>query len=471
MTGGAQVQYLQKSVNAHAHELDLTTKLEQLGKSANEARVAEALQIRSKKNTELKAGISGSSISADPLVAMRTIDRRKASVTLTTTPAAPGPNTKTKKGGKKPKTPVKSAMKPTKVVLTLPADSPLSKSRIMGTASAKLTYVLNQIRKFYKTEKTLIFYEEEDVAWYLTQALEILGIENLAYSRRLTPERRSSHIATFQRSAKYRVLLMDLNQSSHGLNVSSATRVFFMSPVWREDIEQQALKRAHRIGQTKPVWVETLILKGTLEEMMLKRREALTEKERKASKESFVKDGTMRGIIQNLAFLEVQGGEDGVCMLSMPEEIFGDGKHGGVYDDINEEEDSTTATSSPQGPAASRAAPTVDDRVMSDLPGVNGGLRRVITSPVGSPMKRRSARFDLPVSPMKPTESSLTLEPPRKRIRREGFMGNEHRDYQDTDGDDDDDDDDDDNDEYYAPLAASGSGGMNGRGKKSVRFR
>jgi len=58
---------------------------------------------------------------------------------------------------------------------------------------------------------------------------------------------------------------METKVAAHGLNVTAASRVFFLNACWQRSVERQAIKRAHRIGQTKPVYVETLILKDTIE--------------------------------------------------------------------------------------------------------------------------------------------------------------------------------------------------------------
>jgi SNF2 family DNA or RNA helicase len=51
-----------------------------------------------------------------------------------------------------------------------------------------------------------------------------------------------------------------------------------MEPVWQKDEEAQAVKRAHRLGQTRPVHVETLIMKGSFEERVFKRGSQLNRR-------------------------------------------------------------------------------------------------------------------------------------------------------------------------------------------------
>lgn len=60
---------------------------------------------------------------------------------------------------------------------------------------------------------------------------------------------------------------------AYGINLIGANYVFLMEPVWDQSKEAQAIKRAHRIGQTREVFVEKLVVEGTIEEMMLRYNE------------------------------------------------------------------------------------------------------------------------------------------------------------------------------------------------------
>jgi SNF2 family DNA or RNA helicase len=92
---------------------------------------------------------------------------------------------------------------------------------------------------------------------------------------------RSQTILTFNTSDQVNIIIMSVQVAAYGIDLSSASRVYFVSPVWQTAMEQQAIKRAHRIGQTKPVYVETIVIRSSIEENMLKRRAMLAVKAEK----------------------------------------------------------------------------------------------------------------------------------------------------------------------------------------------
>jgi SNF2 family DNA or RNA helicase len=208
----------------------------------------------------------------------------------------------------------------------LPKDSHLAHPSIVGTTSAKLSYLLTRITALHATEKILVFYDGDNTAYYIAQCLELLHIKHLIYAKSLTNELRSKYIVAFDSDISIRVLLMDIRCGALGLNVNKASRVFFVNPVCRPSIEAQAIKRSHRIGQNKPVYVETLILKGTIEEKIFERAKNMTRREHlEASQLS--DDQGVTSIIQNARMLPVDQsegtGERQMARLDERLQIFG----------------------------------------------------------------------------------------------------------------------------------------------------
>ena len=54
-----------------------------------------------------------------------------------------------------------------------------------------------------------------------------------------------------------------------GLNLTAADYVYILDPWWNPAVEAQAIDRAHRIGQTRPVFAYRLIARNTVEEKIL----------------------------------------------------------------------------------------------------------------------------------------------------------------------------------------------------------
>lgn len=255
---------------------------------------------------------------------------------------------------------LKSALKSSRkeeIVDPFPPDSPLARSILSGTASAKLSYLLDKVVALQQEEKILIFYEGDQIAYYIAQALDLVDVPYLIYTKTLSLERQNAYINTFNTTKTFRVLLMNVHQAAHGLHIAAASRVFFVNPVWQPNVEAQAIKRAHRIGQIRPVYVETLVLKDTLEDQMLRRRKGMTAQEHQKAEKSLLDDDTMSTIIKNARFLpfakdHLHDTDKHVAKLSAPQQLFGRVvKSGGNFDDPDAE---LILDSSPQSKKSSR---------------------------------------------------------------------------------------------------------------------
>ena len=77
---------------------------------------------------------------------------------------------------------------------------------------------------------------------------------------------------------------MDLSQAAFGLDMREASRVYFINPVLNPQVEAQAIGRVRRIHQKKPVYVETLVLKNSIDEVILERKEHMTQAEHRQVK-------------------------------------------------------------------------------------------------------------------------------------------------------------------------------------------
>ncbi|KAM0341323.1 hypothetical protein ACHAPU_010066 [Fusarium lateritium] len=202
---------------------------------------------------------------------------------------------------------------------------PLEAAMITSTVSAKLSYLIDSILRYQEDEKILIFYDNENIAWYLAGMLEALQVQHLIYAKGLSTLRRTQYVNTFHHNANFRVLLMDISQAAFGLDMKEASRIYFISPVLNPQVEAQAIGRARRISQQKPVFVETLVLKNSIEEIILERKQHMTQAEHRQVR-SILDVGLIYDWIKNPRIMPLPRGETSkegqMAPLSKPQYIF-----------------------------------------------------------------------------------------------------------------------------------------------------
>ena len=107
-------------------------------------------------------------------------------------------------------------------------------------------------------------------------------------------KKRHQEVTNFEKNDDSQTFLISLKAGGVGLNLTAADYVFLLDPWWNPAAENQAIARAHRIGQTKTVMALSFITKDTIEEkiMQLKARktELFTDIIGDASAPSFSKD-------------------------------------------------------------------------------------------------------------------------------------------------------------------------------------
>ncbi|CCK68265.1 DNA helicase RAD5 KNAG_0A06030 [Huiozyma naganishii CBS 8797] len=95
------------------------------------------------------------------------------------------------------------------------------------------------------------------------------------FDGRLSLKERSAVLADFQLKdfSKQKILLLSLKAGGVGLNLTCASRAYMMDPWWSPSMEDQAIDRLHRIGQTNSVKVVRFIIENSIEEKMLRIQE------------------------------------------------------------------------------------------------------------------------------------------------------------------------------------------------------
>jgi len=76
-------------------------------------------------------------------------------------------------------------------------------------------------------------------------------------------------VSRFQNEPSVSAFLISLKAGGHGLNLTAADYVYLLDPWWNPAVEAQAIDRAHRMGQTRPVIAYRVICRDTVEEKIV----------------------------------------------------------------------------------------------------------------------------------------------------------------------------------------------------------
>jgi SNF2 family DNA or RNA helicase len=145
-----------------------------------------------------------------------------------------------------------------------------------GEPSAKLEALQAEIREVLDAgHKALVFSQ-------FTSLLKIvrdrLDGERVVYEYLDGATRdRQARVERFQNDPDCGVFLVSLKAGGLGLNLTAAEYVFLLDPWWNPAAEAQAVDRAHRIGQTRPVFAYRLIARDTVEEKVIELQKSKCE--------------------------------------------------------------------------------------------------------------------------------------------------------------------------------------------------
>jgi hypothetical protein len=172
-------------------------------------------------------------------------------------------------------------------------DSPaiLNEEEKFPNYSIKLDELAREITENIGDHKALVFSQFLGMLALIREKLTALGIKFEYFDGSTSAPDREKAIRSFQDNDEVRVFLISLKAGGVGLNLTAADYVYIVDPWWNPAVEQQAIDRTHRIGQTKNIFAYRMICKDTIEDkiIQLQERKRLLAKELIADDASFVK--------------------------------------------------------------------------------------------------------------------------------------------------------------------------------------
>jgi SNF2 family DNA or RNA helicase len=146
---------------------------------------------------------------------------------------------------------------------------------LIDSYGSKLANIITFLKKSFesKNDHVIIFSQWNKL---LLKVGEVLMANKIEYvyckGNRLSREKA---IKLFNKSDTVRVILLSSEYASAGTNLTRANKIYLLEPVYgtkkfKEDIESQAIGRAHRLGQKRPLTIVRFLIKDTIEEQIHK---------------------------------------------------------------------------------------------------------------------------------------------------------------------------------------------------------
>jgi len=180
-------------------------------------------------------------------------------------------------------------------------DSPqlIEKEGLTEKASAKLDELVRHVTEKTGTHKLLIFSQFVKMLHLIRDRFDHLNTSYEYLDGKTTIKEREKRVAHFQNEPDCRVFLISLKAGGTGLNLTSADYVYIVDPWWNPAVENQAIDRCYRMGQSKKVFAYRMICKDTVEEKIMQ-----LQQQKKALSDDVV--GSGEGIMKSLSKADIE---------------------------------------------------------------------------------------------------------------------------------------------------------------------
>ena len=150
-------------------------------------------------------------------------------------------------------------------------DSPqlVKDNEVTTTKSIKIEELLREIEENAGGHKLLVFSQFTEMLHLIEDNLRKEKVSYVYLDGSTPAEKRKESVDIFQNQPDVRVFLISLKAGGVGLNLTAADYVYIVDPWWNPAVEQQAIDRTHRIGQTNPIFAYKMICKDTVEEKIV----------------------------------------------------------------------------------------------------------------------------------------------------------------------------------------------------------
>ncbi len=150
-------------------------------------------------------------------------------------------------------------------------DSPaiLNEEEKYQNHSVKIEELARELETLKGNNKVLVFSQFLGMLGLIKEKLKEQEIKYEYFDGSYSAIQREAAIQNFQNNPECTVFLISLKAGGMGLNLTAADYVYLVDPWWNPAVEQQAIDRTHRIGQTKNIFAYRFICKDSVEEKIM----------------------------------------------------------------------------------------------------------------------------------------------------------------------------------------------------------
>eukprot|EP01083_Nonionella_stella_P165389 550072_1 len=133
----------------------------------------------------------------------------------------------------------------------------------------KLKRLIEQIKRLKRDkpqDKSLIFTSFSKSLNWICDELRGNGIEYRTLTGSMSMNKRKKALQEFEADDNVKVFVLTVRSGAVGITLTAANHVFLMEPPFNPALYRQAINRVHRLGQKKKVFIQTLIMKNSIEE-------------------------------------------------------------------------------------------------------------------------------------------------------------------------------------------------------------
>ncbi|KAL2267834.1 hypothetical protein VTJ83DRAFT_5111 [Remersonia thermophila] len=175
------------------------------------------------------------------------------------------------------------------------------------TKSSKTEALLKILQATLKNQgsKVIIFSQWTSFLTVIQRQLDEAGYTYTRIDGSMNTAQRDAAMRALDTDPETRIMLASLGVCSVGLNLVAADTVVLADSWWAPAIEDQAVDRVHRLGQTRPTTVWRLVMEGTVEERVLdiqgEKRELVSKAFQEKGKQKKAKETRMADVLKLLA--------------------------------------------------------------------------------------------------------------------------------------------------------------------------